>query len=85
MCGAVNGLLRGEFLQLPGVGIAAVVGVTSTAMAIGLQILGFSYKANVITAVFAVAGAGGMLITVIGAVAYSVLAMQMQRGQDRDW
>lgn len=79
---AVNGLLRGEFLQLPGVGTAAAVGITSSAMAIGLHILGFPYNQNAVTATFAVAGTGGMAITVIGAIAYSILTTQMQRGND---
>ena len=80
---AVNGLLRGEFLQLPGVGTAAAVGATSTVMVVGLHILGFSYNQNVVTAAFAVAGAGGVAITVIGAIAYSIFATQMQRGNDQ--
>lgn len=75
MSWAVNGLLRNsEFLHLPGVSTAAVVGVTSTAMAIGLHILGFPYNENVVTALFAIAGASGTLITVIAAIAYPILA-----------
>ncbi len=80
---AVNGLLRGECLRLPYVGTAALVGITSATMAVGLNILGFSYNENVVTAAFTVAGAGGAVITVVGAVAYSILAVEMQRGNDR--
>lgn len=86
MSWAINGLLTGECLNLPGVRPSAVVGVGSTVMAIGLQILGFSYKVNVVTAVFAIAGAGGLLVTVIGAIAFSIFATSMQKGNNnRDW
>jgi hypothetical protein len=79
---AINGLLRGEFLQLPSVDAAAFVGVASTVMAIGLHVLGFSYTQNVMTAAFAIAGVGGIVITVIGAIAYAILATSLQRGND---
>lgn len=78
----VNGLLRGEFLRLPGVGKAATVGVISTVMAIGLQILGFPYNKNAITAAFTIAGAGGALITVVASIAYSIIVIGKQQGQN---
>ncbi|MBA3816790.1 MAG: hypothetical protein H0X29_09805 [Parachlamydiaceae bacterium] len=65
-------ILRGDFLHLPGVRTAAVIGVTSTTMAVGLHILGYPCKENVTTAVFAAAGTGGILVTTISAVAYSI-------------
>lgn len=82
MSWAINGLLRGEFLQLPGVGTAAAVGTTSTVMWIGLNILGHPASENVVTAVFAVTGTIGIAVTVVGAIAYSIFATQMQRGND---
>lgn len=79
----INGLARGEFLNLPGVRTAALVGTTSTVMAVGLNAMGFPYSSNVVTAAFTVAGVGGLAVTAIGAVAYSVLAIGMQVGNDR--
>lgn len=79
----ISGLLRGEFLKLPLVGKAAAVGVTSLFMAAGLHLLGFPYKQHAITATFLLAGAAGTIITVIGMIVYSILAIGFQKGNDR--
>ncbi len=64
-------------------GIAAFVGVTSATMAVGLHILGFCYNENAVTAMFIVAGTCGLLVTIIGALAYCILGVGMQRGNDQ--
>lgn len=83
MSWAVNGLLRGEFLRLPYVSQAATVGTVSLVMSVGLQALGFPYNENVVTATFTIAAIGGGAVTAIGAVAYSIMAIAMQNGNDR--
>lgn len=74
----VNGLLRGEFLQLPLVTPAAIGGTISLVMAIGLHILGFPYSENVVTTMFTVAAIGGGVVTALGIVAYSIMTIRSQ-------
>jgi hypothetical protein len=78
----IRELLQGEFLHLPAVRPAATVGTISTVMAIGLHFLGFPCRQNVLTAAFCVAGVCGLTVTVIGAIAYAILAAGIQQGND---
>lgn len=89
MSWAINGLLKGEFLELPYVAPAASVGTISLVLAIGLSVLGFPCSENVVTAMFTIAAVGGLAVTAIGAIAYSIFATGMQQGNERamrrDW
>lgn len=82
MSGAVDGLLRGEFLALPYVAPAASIGAISLVMTLGLNVLGFPYNENVVTAMFTVSTVVGCTVTIIGAIAYSIFATQMQNGNN---
>lgn len=83
MSWAINGLIRGDFLNLPLVREATYVGIGSSMMAIGLRILGFSHRDNVIAATFVVVGVGGLIVSCIGMIAYSILAIGFQVGNQR--
>ena len=75
---AVNGLLRGEFLQLPFVAQAAKGGIVASVMAIGLHVLGFPYGKNVVTTAFTIIAIGGGVVTGLGVVVYSVMKIGNQ-------
>ena len=82
---AIRGILEGEFLDIPFVKEATVVGGASLVMSVGLNILGFSARENVVTAAFTVTAAGGLAVTAIGMVAYSIIAAGFERGQREAW
>lgn len=69
-----SNVCHGEFLDLPYVTPAAIIGISSTIMGIALHSLGFSFSTNVVTAMFVVGGCMGASVMAIGMIAYSILA-----------